>query len=342
MKEQRLYTSINEFKRSLVINEVKRKYPFMSTNIVGPEDDSSYTIRFHNSMKFTDKMIDKLFDLLIPNTKIDKEIIGDYIKYSIDGTTIGALYNRNDFSLDIKHITNKDGTKILMRNIFPDEYAEYLNNQEPINELFGLRDKIKNSFSKMIGGNVKKIDNALNTYKDEYAKLLEEKTSVLNELENENSEDVVKSRLTKLDSALDQKKQLIIQKLKNNLKTIIKNEREQTYADIQENSISLELINQEIEMLSKLKVKTNLSKKLDKLKKDTQKQIQNDNTKLKELKKKKENSNDSGLVVGSKIKYTKKDGEETENTLVKVNNNTITIQTDSGEKFDIDKKNIVK
>lgn len=215
--------------------------------------------------------------------------------------------------------------------------------QEPVNELFsGLKDKIKNSFSKMIGGNVSKIDKAINIYKDEYEKLSEERASVLQELENEDSEEIVKNRLIKLDNALDKKKQLITDKLENSLKGVIKNDREQTYANIQKNSVSLELIEKEIEMLSKLKVKTDLSKKLDKLKKDTQKKIKSDNTKLKELKNKKENSNDSELTVGSKIKYTKKNGEETENTLVKVNNNTVTIETDSGKKFDIDKKSIIK
>lgn len=223
------------------------------------------------------------------------------------------------------------------------EFKRSLQEQEPVNELFsGLKDKIKNSFSKMIGGNVSKIDKAINTYKEEYEKLSGERASVLQELENEDSEEVVKNRLIKIDNALDKKKQLITDKLENSLKNIIKNDRERTYANLQKNSVSLELIEKEIEMLSKLKVKTDLSKKLDKLKRDTQKKIKSDNTKLKELKNKKENSKDTGLVVGSKIKYIKKNGEETENTLVKVNNNTVTIETDSGEKFDIDKKNIIK
>jgi len=221
------------------------------------------------------------------------------------------------------------------------EFKKAMQEDQQINELFGFGNKIKNAFSKAIGGNISKIDKALNTYKDEYEKLLKEKQSVLNELESDDANEI-KNRLNKLDKTLDKKKELIVNKLKNDLKGVVKNDREQTYLDVQENAIKLELINKEIKMLSTLETPGEMSDRLTKLKTDTTNKVKEYTKKLKTLsKEEKSEDGNKELKVGEPVKYKLKDGGDTENELVSINDDTITIKTKKGKEFDIPKDRIL-
>lgn len=219
---------------------------------------------------------------------------------------------------------------------------------EPVLEFFGLGNKIKNAFSKAIGGNIGKIDNSLNKYKDAYEKLLEETQTVINKLDDKDNEEI-KGKLTQLSSALSKKRSIIQKQLNLELKQITINDREKTYAEVQKNSIELELIEKEINMLTELNVDTEMTDKLEKLKNDTQDKFKQGTKQLKELTKvNKQNTNNktkddaqTKFKEGEKIEYELKDGGTATNVVVKDNNDSVIIKNKEGKEFTISKDKII-
>lgn len=102
--------------------KLERSVPFMSTNIVGRGDNESYTIRYYDI--FTDDMICKLVNILTNETScniIDKSSMIKLIE--INDVMVGTVEYGNQVSIHTKYIKN---FKTLMKDIFPNEYREYI------------------------------------------------------------------------------------------------------------------------------------------------------------------------------------------------------------------------
>lgn len=99
--------------------------PFMSTNILGREG-KFLVIRFWGNY-FTDEMAEKLVKTYTGEEDLKfHHYPNDYVvEIMVDGEVIAKLSNyRKDFTIETdKIIQNKN---ILMKDVFPEEYQEYL------------------------------------------------------------------------------------------------------------------------------------------------------------------------------------------------------------------------
>ena len=99
-----------------------RATPFMSTNIVGRDDDETYNIRYYDN--FTDDMVCKLVHKLTDETSCNIINSGSMVKpIKNNGDIIGYFEVGDEVFIYTKYIKNM---KMLMRDIFPNEYQEYI------------------------------------------------------------------------------------------------------------------------------------------------------------------------------------------------------------------------
>lgn len=102
--------------------KLERSYPFMSTNASKTE----FFIRYMHG-KFTPKMIRKLIKVYTGKSNFETESPSSGIEIiKVDGVEIARIEYGKTFC--ILHNAITQNSKVLMKNVFPEEYEMYVKN----------------------------------------------------------------------------------------------------------------------------------------------------------------------------------------------------------------------
>lgn len=124
--------------------------------------------------------------------------------------------------------------------------------------------------------NKRKIDKAIEEYKDSYEETSKKISGALS-----SKDEINKNNLTKIQGSLEKKRKLILDKLNNTLSELTKdNKKSKSYANFKRNAVELELVNSELEEYEKMGIDNEYSdflkekaKKAENLKKQEQENL---------------------------------------------------------------------
>lgn len=223
------------------------------------------------------------------------------------------------------------------------------NEFEEINEFFGLGKKLKNWASKAVGGNIAKIEKAVQNYEEEYEKALKLQQDSIEKMNPDDEQ--LSERLKKLRGAAEKKKKALEKNLNSTLKKLSTNQREKEFAEMTKSESEMRLIDKEIEMFQSADIESeeiknlvdNLSDKREKEEKDAKESAK----KMKALQDKADKTDGDKLEAGKEIVYTRKDGTENKAKISDnqedIEDNMIRMKSlDNDNEFVIKKDNIKK